>query len=71
MYSNLKKLMSTYPYADFEPYYPHVSNIVSKMLNWELMSEHELKVVIKTFRLIINSRVVNVLAEQKYVHSLT
>lgn len=70
MFENLKKLMNTYPYADFQPYYAHTNNIISKILNWELMSEHELKIVLKTFRLIIDSKIVNILAEKKYIQSL-
>lgn len=46
LYSTLKRLLSTYIYLDFEPFYPLVNSLFNKMLNWELMGEQEIKVLI-------------------------
>ncbi|EAR92967.2 tubulin-tyrosine ligase family protein (macronuclear) [Tetrahymena thermophila SB210] len=70
MFYNLKKLLNTYLYADFQPFYQHINNILSKMMNWELMSEQELKVVVKTLRFILESRISNILVDQKYIEKL-
>lgn len=40
------------------------------MLNWELLSEHDLKTVVKTLRLVTQSRIVNILSENKFVDLL-
>lgn len=39
-------------------------------MNWELMSEKELKVVVKTLKYIINSRISNILVDSKYIDIL-
>lgn len=63
--------MNTYIYTDFEPYYVHVNAIINKLNNWEILSDQEIEMAIKTMKLIVDTRICNILVEQpKYIDSL-
>ncbi len=63
MFTNLRHLLNVYPYTDFDPFYSHVSHIISRLVNWELLIESDVKWAIKTLKLVYESRICNILVE--------
>eukprot|EP00825_Cyclidium_porcatum_P039901 TRINITY_DN493_c0_g1_i7.p1 TRINITY_DN493_c0_g1~~TRINITY_DN493_c0_g1_i7.p1 ORF type:complete len:823 (-),score=148.33 TRINITY_DN493_c0_g1_i7:267-2735(-) len=52
---------------NFEPFYKHVNMILSKMVNWELLEEKEINLSLQTLKLILTSKICNILTEPKYI----
>lgn len=63
-------MIATYPYVDFDPFYQPTSGIVCQMLNFSGLSEIQLKWAYKSFALVLESRICNILGENQYLRSL-
>ena len=66
----VRQLLNTYPYTDFDPYYTYVNTTISKLMNWEIISESDMKWSIKSMKQIIETRIVNILVERNYIDKL-
>ena len=70
MYEVIKFHLNSYPYTDFDPFYSSVYSTISKLINWEIISEIDMQWALKTMTLIVNSRLCNLLVESPYLQKL-
>lgn len=72
VYLTIQKLISQQqPQKNYEPFYKHINQIVCRMINWELLDEKEIVMCIATLKLILSSKICNILADAKYIDWLT
>lgn len=66
IYNSVKKMMTAYSTSDYDEFLKPVSRILSMMVNWELLSDKEIKTACKALSLIAHSKVNGVLAELEH-----
>ena len=59
-------MMTAYSTSDYDEFLKPVSRILSMMVNWELLSDKEIKTACKALSLIAHSKVNGVLAELEH-----
>ena len=59
-----------YPYTDFEYFQRGVANLLSKLANWDLWSEEELRSVVSIVYEVANSKIQNIFARPRFLELL-
>ena len=66
----IKVLFSSFPCNEFEPFSIPTSRVLTRLINWEFLSEKETTEAIEAFKLISQSKIQAILCESRFLEKI-